>query len=66
MKNVENFYEDCIEKWRINLGKGTMIFDKKTDTFPVVLGILQRLYNKSPTYCIIVVKNFKVRRYQYK
>lgn len=61
MKNVENFYEDCIEKWRINLGKGTMIFDKKTDTFPVVLGILQRLYNKSPTYAIIVVENFKVR-----
>ena len=61
MKNIENFYEECIEKWRVNLGKGTMVLDKKTDPYPIVLGILQRLFNRSPTYTIIVVNTFKDR-----
>lgn len=61
MKNIENFYEECIEKWRVNLGKGTMVLDKKTNPYPIVLGILQRLFNRSPTYTIIVVNTFKDR-----
>ena len=61
MKNVRNFYEESIEKWRINRGKGTMVLDKKTDPFPIVLNIIQRLFNKSPTNTIIVVKDFNER-----
>lgn len=61
MKNIENFYEESIEKWRLNVGKGTMILDKKTNPFPIVLGIIQRIYTRAPTNTLIVVEDFKQR-----
>ena len=61
MKNIENFYEESIEKWRLNKGRGTMVLDKKTNPFPIVLGIIQRIYARAPTNTLIVVEDFKQR-----
>lgn len=57
MKNVEQFYEECIEKWRGNGGNGTMLLAEETNPFPIVLGILQRIYARSPTSITIIVVN---------
>uniref|UniRef100_A0AAU8MIG2 Uncharacterized protein n=1 Tax=Geladintestivirus 1 TaxID=3233133 RepID=A0AAU8MIG2_9CAUD len=62
MNNIDKFYEESIEKWRLNRGCGTMLLNPNTDAKPIILGILQRIYIRNPACTtLILVKDFNTR-----
>lgn len=59
---ISQIYEDTIEKWNSNKGVGSIYLSKPLSNFPVILGVLERLYKKRPKANVIVVTNdFKAR-----
>lgn len=55
-------YETTVQKWRLNKGIGTVLLPSPLNAHEVVLLVLQKMYERSPTLSImIVVKDFKAR-----
>lgn len=54
---IEDLYEKAIELWRINKGKGCIYIEKPLNNYSLILGVFQRILNKTPTSKILVVVN---------
>ena len=62
MDKLEKMMEDAMCKWRDNKGIGTFIMPNPIDSRPFILGILQKIYNKDPTFkTLVVVDNWTIR-----
>lgn len=62
MKTAGELFEDAILEWRDKKGVGTAIIPSPLNDKVMVLGILQRIYNRSPnTTTIIIVNTFSER-----
>lgn len=62
MANYGELFEKAIEEWRVNKGVGTAFVPPKFNDKLMVLGILQGVYNRSPTCnTIIIVETFSDR-----
>ena len=60
MNKIENLYLSMVEEWRTKAkGNGMINFGPRINYIPVVLGILQQVYNKNPTAKVIVLTNNK-------
>lgn len=57
MKTFGELFEDAMNHWRDNKGVGTALILPPLDDKVMVLGILQRVCNKSPTAKIIICVN---------
>lgn len=59
MNKIEDLYQKIVEDWRLKArGKGIINFTNKVNYMPVILGVLQRIYERDPTLsCIIVTDN---------
>ena len=57
MKTFGELFEDAMNHWRNNKGVGTALILPPLDDKILVLGILQRVCNKSPTAKIIICVN---------
>lgn len=64
MKTVENIFVDAIEHWRLNKGIGTAIIPATLDDRYLILGILQNIYNRSPSIKVNIITNDFVERAQ--
>lgn len=63
MNRVENLYMSIVEEWRTKAkGNGMINFGPKLNYIPVVLGILQQVYNKNPTAKVVILTNNKVQK----
>lgn len=61
-KNIEKLYATIINDWRNKKGVGSFLIPPPLNPNVVVLGVLQKLYERSPTLnIIIVVKDFSKR-----
>jgi len=55
--SIEKLYNNIVEEWRVTArGKG-MINIRNANPFPVVLGVLQGMYNKKPDTTVYIVTN---------
>lgn len=62
MKEIGEIIEEAIEEWRINKGVGTAFVPRVVNDKVMVLGILQGVYNRSPTCnTLIIVETFNDR-----
>ena len=62
MKNAAEFFEDAILHWRDNKGIGTAIIPHPLNDKALVLGILQRVYARSPSCNVLIITtNFQER-----
>ena len=62
IEDVGKLIEDAIEEWRLNKGVGTAFVPNTINDKVFVLGILQRIYQKSPTInTLIIVETFNER-----
>lgn len=62
MIDVNNLFENAILHWRNNKGVGTAIIPSTLDDRIIILGILQRMYLRSPTCKIVILTStFKER-----
>lgn len=62
MEELGQLFEIAIQEWRIKRGIGTAFVPPKLNSKVLVLGILQRVYNRSPTCkTLIVVETFNER-----
>lgn len=59
MNKLEDLYQKIVEDWRLKArGKGIINFTNKVNYMPVVLGVLQRIYERDPTFpCVIITDN---------
>lgn len=63
MTAADKMFNSAIENWRISKGIGTALIPYPLNDKCMVLGILQRMYNKSSTLkTIIITNNFNDRR----
>ena len=58
MTTIEELYNEAIEHWRLNKGVGTAIIPKPLDDKYMVLGVLQRIYSRSPNMNVIILTNY--------
>jgi hypothetical protein len=62
MEELGQMFETAIQEWRVNKGIGTAFVPPKLNSKVLVLGILQRVYSRSPTIkTLIVVETFNER-----
>lgn len=62
MKSAGELFEDAINHWRDNKGIGSAIIPPPLNDKVMVLGVLQRVYSRSPTANVVIVtNNFKER-----
>lgn len=62
MKTIDELYKDAMCHWRDNKGIGTALIPHPLNDKYLLLGILQRLYNRSPTCNILIITiNFQER-----
>lgn len=64
MKTIENLFVNAIEHWRVNKGVGTAIIPSTVDDRYLILGILQGIYNKSPSTKVNIITSDFVERAQ--
>lgn len=57
MTQAEEMFENAILHWRDAKGKGTALIPKPLDDRVMILGVLQRIYSRSPTSRTIIVTN---------
>ena len=57
MINPDEIFEKAINHWRDNAGIGTAIIPHPINDKLMVLGVLQRMYARSPTANIVVITN---------
>lgn len=62
MKNVAELFEDAMLNWRNNKGVGTAIIPSPLNDKAIILGILQRIYSRSPSADVLIItSNFYER-----
>ena len=62
MEELGQMFETAIQEWRVNKGVGTAFVPPKLNSKVLVLGILQRVYSRSPTIkTLIIVETFNER-----
>ena len=62
MNELGQLFENAIQEWRIKKGVGTAFVPSKLNSKVLVLGILQRVYSRSPTCkTLIIVETFNER-----
>lgn len=62
MKSAGELFEDAINHWRDSKGIGTAIIPPPLNDKVMVLGVLQRVYSRSPTAnAVIITNNFRER-----
>lgn len=62
MVDADEMYINAIEHWRLNRGIGTALIPAPLNDKFMVLGVLQRIYARSPTCkTIIITQNFNER-----
>lgn len=62
MVTIDKLYNDAITHWKDNRGIGTALIPPPLNDMTIILGVLERIYNKHPDYnTLIVVKSFKER-----
>lgn len=62
MNKLEEIFENAINHWRLNKGVGTVLIPLPLNDKYMVLGVLQRMYSRSPTSkTTIIVSSFKDR-----
>ena len=64
MKTIENLFVNAIEHWRLNKGIGTAIIPTTVDDRYLILGILQNIYNKSPSIKVNIITSDFIERAQ--
>ena len=64
MKTIENLFVNAIEHWRVNKGVGTAIIPSTVDDRYLILGILQGIYNKSPSTKVNIITSDFIERAQ--
>lgn len=57
MKNLVKLFEDAINDWRVAKGHGTALIPKPLDDKVMILGILQKIYARSPTVKTLLLVN---------
>lgn len=57
MANIEQAFETAIEHWRLKGGVGTTLIRPPFNDLVLLLGVLQRFYNKSPTRRTLIIVN---------
>ena len=57
MVQAGEMFENAILHWRDAKGKGTALIPKPLDDKVMILGVLQRIYSRSPTNTTIIVTN---------
>ena len=57
MINPGELFENAINHWRDNKGIGTALIPSPLNDKLMVLGVLQRMYARSPTANIVIVTN---------
>lgn len=57
MVQAGEMFENAILHWRDAKGKGTALIPKPLDDRVMILGVLQRIYSRSPTNTTIIVTN---------
>ena len=57
MVQAGEMFENAILHWRDAKGKGTALIPKPLDDRVMILGVLQRIYSRSPTSKTIIVTN---------
>ena len=63
MINTEEIFENAINHWRDEKGIGTAIIPTPINDKIMVLGVLQRVYARSPTInTVIITKTFNERQ----
>lgn len=56
MNNIEKLYNKIVEDWRLKArGKGIINFTNRVNYMPVILGVLQRVYERDPTLTCVIV-----------
>ena len=55
MSKLQTMLDDAINCWKANIFEGTFIMPPNIDTKPMILSILQRVYNKNPTYRVLII-----------
>ena len=55
MSKLETMLVDAIRMWKCNVFNGSFIIPDPIDTKPMILSILQLVYNKNPTYKTLIV-----------
>ena len=64
MTNPGEIFENAINHWRDEKGIGTAIIPTPLNDKLMVLGVLQRIYARSPTInSVIITNSFRARLY---
>lgn len=59
---TDELFEDALEEWKTNKGKGTAIVSYPLDDKCLLYNVLQKVYNKNPETLTIIVLEYFVER----
>ena len=59
---TDEFFEDALDEWKTNKGKGTAIVSYPLDDKCLLYNVLQKVYNKNPETLTIIVLEYFVER----